>query len=332
MGFKVIILAFISSVSESIVYCLLAYHPAFLDHDAGPDHPERADRVIAVMDALREVDWADRIEIIEAREATQAEVALAHDLRYVEAIRRLCDAGGEFLPALEGNVGRATYRAALRAVGAGLTLVDRIMAGEAKVGFAPVRPPGHHAVWDRPMGFCVFNNIAALAKYLQQKHGLRRIFIFDFDVHHGNGVESAFWSDPTVFYCSIHRDNLYPYNKGKIEHTGGGAAKGLTLNIPLPAGSGDEEYLGAIDSLVMHRVKEFDPEIVLVSAGFDAHILDPLGGMRLTTAGFAAIADRVGTMTEGSAQGRSISLLEGGYDLRALTEAVPAYLKQLICR
>lgn len=316
---------------------LLAYHPAFLEHDAGPQHPEYPERVEAVLGALENATWNDRIDRIEAREATQEEVALVHSLRYVEAMRRLCDAGGEFLPLMEAAVGRESYPAALRAVGAGLELADRIMQNEGSapdlqstIGFAPTRPPGHHAIMERPMGFCIFNNIAILAKYLQTRHGIERVAIVDFDVHHGNGTEEAFWEDPSVLYVSLHRDNSYPYNKGRSEDSGTGEGRGFTLNLPLAGGSGDREYCHAFDRWVIPKLEEFAPQFLLASAGFDAHIRDPLGGMKLTDRGYREIGLRLKSVADRYADGKMISLLEGGYDLQGLAGGVVAYLGALL--
>jgi acetoin utilization deacetylase AcuC-like enzyme len=309
------------------------------------------------MQSVQQSSWADRIVRLEPREATTEEIALVHSPRYVEAMRHLCEAGGEYLAQMEANVGRGTWQAAMRAGGAGLTLADRIITNyelritnaesrqplavsrqpsavsnqpsTINIGFAPVRPPGHHAIHERPMGFCVFNNIAITAQYLLQKHGLERIAILDFDVHHGNGTEAAFWYDSRVLFGSIHRDNLYPYDKGRREDIGEGAGRGYTVNIPLPEGSGDEEYLNALRSEWLPKVKEFDPQFVLVSAGFDAHYLDPLGGMNLTADGYEGLAEITLEMAAGAAQGRIIALLEGGYSLDGLTDGVTAYLGRL---
>jgi len=330
---------------------LLAYHPAFLEHDSGPGHPEYPERIEAVMGALEAVPWVDRIEQIEARAATQAEVSLVHNPKYVEAMRRLCDAGGEFLPKMEAAVGEASYEAALRSVGAGLTLADLIMRNaecglrngdssgspqseicnpQFKIGFAPTRPPGHHATFERPMGFCIFNNISVLARYLQTKHGIGKVAIVDFDVHHGNGTEEMFWRDPTVLYISLHRDNSYPYNNGRKEDSGEGEGRGFTLNAPLPKGSGDTEYLRAFDRYVIPKLEEFAPEFLLVSAGFDAHLRDPLGGMRITDKGYAGIGMRMVGIADRFCGGKVISLLEGGYDLQGIGGGVTSYLGAML--
>ncbi len=308
----------------------LAYHESFTMHDAGPYHPEVPERVNAVMDAIRTATWSKSAEVVEAREATQAEVALVHQPGYVEAMHRLCEAGGEFLPAMESNVGPESYPAAMRAVGAGLTLADGVMEGRWKIGFAPTRPPGHHAVKDRPKGFCIFCSIAVVAKYLRKNHRVDRIAIIDFDVHHGNGTEEVFWEDPTVLYCSLHRDNHFPYGSGRRSDTGAGKGEGFTVNIPLPAGCDGETYLAAFDRYITPKVQDFRPQVLLVSAGFDAHIRDIIGGMCLTGETYEGIAGRLLELADRNAEGRIISLLEGGYDIEGLREGISRYLGRLI--
>jgi len=309
---------------------LLAYHELFTIHDAGPDHPERPERIIAVMDAVKKAEWRDHVQIVGAREATIKEVTLIHDPKYVDAMRRLCEDGGQYLPSMESNVGPESYPAALRAAGAGLTLADQIMEGKYKIGFAPVRPPGHHAIYNRPMGLCIFNNIAILARYLLLNYSIERICILDFDVHHGNGTEASFWEDPSVLYVSLHRDNLFPYDKGRRNDTGKGDGEGFTLNVPLPSGCNDETFLTAFDRYVTPKILNFGPEIMLVSAGFDGHFRDIIGGMSYTGSLFETIADNILALAEANAEGRIITLLEGGYDLEGLSEGIERYLGRLI--
>jgi len=306
----------------------------FLEHDTGPGHPEYPERIEAVMGALEAAPWADRIIRLEARAATQAEVALIHNPLYVEAMRRICEKGGEFIPRMEAAVGEASYPAALRAVGAGLDLADKIMqnaeGAPCKIGFAPTRPPGHHATYERPMGFCIFNNISILARYLQTKYGIGKVAIVDFDVHHGNGTEEAFWKDPTVLYVSIHTADSYPYNSGRSDDSGIGTGRGYSLNVTLLPGSSSAEYLAAFDRYVMPKLEEFAPEFLLVSAGFDAHYRDPLGAQKVTDEGYAELGRRLKRIADTYSQGRIISLLEGGYNLQSLASGVTAYLGALL--
>lgn len=308
----------------------LAYHPDFLLHDAGSDHPDTPERILAICDSLRKASWHDEIDWIEAREAIQEEVALTHNIAYVEAMRRLCDSGGQYLPSMGANVSPGTYPAAMRAVGAGLTLADGVIKGKWKTGFSPTRPPGHHAVWERPMGLCVFNNIAILARYLIESHGLDRIAIIDFDAHHGNGTQLVFWKDPSVLYCSIHRDNLFPSDTGNAENIGEDEGEGFTLNIPLPKGSGDKEYFSVFDDSIIPKVASFKPKMILVSAGFDAHEKDKVGGMEVSSAGFECFGQKIAALAKKISCMGIISLLEGGYNIEGLVDGVNAYLHGLI--
>ncbi|MFH0765114.1 MAG: histone deacetylase [Calditrichota bacterium] len=309
---------------------VVAYHPAFLAHDAGPGHPDRPERVKNVMKALKKAAWADRVVQVKAREAELEELAWAHNLKYVKAMRRLCEAGGEFLPGMQSAVGPETWPAAVRAAGAGLTLADSIMKGDFRLGFAPTRPPGHHATWERPQGFCVFNNMVVLTHYLLNKYNLERIAIIDFDVHHGNGTQAAFYSDPRVLFGSLHRADHYPSDTSDWHDDGEGAGKGFTINVPLSAATNDTEYLQAFDRYIIPPVTEFKPQILLVSAGFDAHQNDIIGGMKLTAKGFAGIGERIKILTDNAGEGKIISLLEGGYDLKGLAEGVGAYFNSLM--
>lgn len=342
---------------------LLAYHPAFLEHDAGPGHPEYPERIEAILGAIEAASWADQVIRLEARLALPEEVALVHNPKYIEAMRRICEKGGEFIPRMEAAVGEASWEAALRSVGAGMTLADAIMGNlefrvknlespeetqsrdktdllgidhskfitlNSKLGFAPTRPPGHHATYERPMGFCIFNNIAILARYLQTRHNIGKVAIVDFDVHHGNGTEEAFWKDPTVYYVSLHTDDSYPYNSGRREDSGEGEGRGFTLNVPLPTGTRDRDYLAAFDRYVIPKLEEFAPEFLLVSAGFDAHYCDTLGKLKLTDAAYAGLGMRLKSIANRLCNGRLISLLEGGYDLQALASSVTAYLSQML--
>ncbi len=320
----------ISNDKDTISQMGLAYHDAFLKHDAGPGHPERALRISEIMTTLKQTDWWKYVEVIEAREATQEEVSLVHDPKYVEAMRRLCDAGGQFLPSMQAAVGPETYPAALRAVGAGLTLADNIMDGRWKLGFAPVRPPGHHAIYSRPRGCCVFNNISILAKYLISKYSLSRIAIIDFDVHHGNGTEEAFWTDPRVLFCSIHQRDLFPSDTGDWYDKGEGEGLGFTINIPIATGTQDKDFLKAFDSQAMPDFLDYKPEIVLVSSGFDGHWMDIQGGLKLTEGTYVELAKRISEIARKSADSKIISILEGGYDISGCIQGVNHYLKTLL--
>jgi len=308
----------------------LAFHEDFIRHDAGPDHPERAERILAILEQIRQASWINEVEFVEPRLATQEEVALVHDKRYVEAMRRLCDAGGQYLPLMGAAVGPASYPAALRAVGAGLTLADGVMSGRWCMGFGLVRPPGHHAVYARPWGCCIFNNVAVLAKYLLTRHGLSRIGILDFDVHHGNGTEQAFWTDSRVLFCSIHQESCFPSDSGDWHDIGEGEGADFTINIPLPPKTTDRAFIDTLDRYADHAFRDFKPEFMLASAGFDGHWRDLQGGLNLTGQVYGEIAKRLRQWAEIAAEGRLIVMLEGGYDAAGNREGVSAFGDELM--
>jgi acetoin utilization deacetylase AcuC-like enzyme len=210
-----------------------------------------------------------------------------------------------------------------------MAAVDAVLSGEVRNAFCAVRPPGHHATADRSMGFCLLNNVAIAARYIQKRHKLPKVLVVDWDVHHGNGTQEMFYADPSVFYFSVHRYPFYP-GTGSAEQHGAGKGKGATLNVPLPAGSGDREFLRAFSEKLVPAAGQYHPDFVLVSAGFDAHRDDPLGGMRVTTEGFAEMTRIVKRIAEEHCQGRLVSVLEGGYDLDGLAASVAAHLRILM--
>lgn len=308
----------------------IATHDIFKLHDAGPDHPEYYGRLEVILNALRKTNWWGDVKLVEAREASVEEVTYVHNPKYVEAMRRLCDAGGQFLPSMDAAVGEISYPVALRAVGAGLTLADGVLSGEYQMGYGLVRPPGHHAIFARPWGFCIFNNIAILAQYLINKHNLERIAIFDFDVHHGNGTEQAFWTESRIFYCSIHQADYFPSDTGDWHDRGEGDGEGYTVNIPMKARSGDEDYLKAIQRYALPAVLDYKPEILLVSVGFDGHWRDIVANTKLSGKGYYGIGKCVKKMASGSANGRIIAMQEGGYDLIGNAEGANGFFQALI--
>ncbi|MBT7789114.1 MAG: histone deacetylase [Calditrichaeota bacterium] len=310
----------------------IATHKFCQEHDAGPDHPERWGRVAVILDALQRESLWESVREYEARAATVEEVSYIHNPKYIEAMRRLCEKGGEFLPSMDAAVGPESYPAALHAAGAGLTLADEIMNGQIQMGFAAIRPPGHHSIYARPWGFCIFNNISILAKYLIEKYSLKRIAVVDFDVHHGNGTEQAFWADPKVLYCSIHQEDYFPADTGNWHDTGEGEGEGFTINIPVAARCDDETWLSAFDRYAIPRLEEFEPQIVLVSVGFDGHWRDIISGIKLTGKAFSGIGSRILKIAEGSADGKIISVLEGGYDDVGTAEGAVAYFSALMSR
>jgi acetoin utilization deacetylase AcuC-like enzyme len=300
-------------------------HPACLEHDPrvhSPGHPDTPERLITLERACAEREWLGW-ERREAPAASEARLQLAHSERHVHAIRDLCAAGGGAIDA-DTFVGEASYRAALHAAGGACEMARALLAGEARLGFCAVRPSGHHAERDRAMGFCLFNNVAVAAATAIAELGVSRVFVLDWDVHHGNGTAEIFRGRSDVLFASIHERGLYP-GTGRLTDSGSGAGEGFTLNLPVPAGSQGELWLELIERVVVPAALAFEPELVLVSAGFDAHVEDPLANCCLQTDAFVEMAMRVRDMAV--AAGAPVGVvLEGGYNQRVLAECVCATL------
>jgi len=299
--------------------------PEYLKHDPGRFHPERPQRIKVLLDLADEL--GSSFTRLEPRPATQAELEACHTRDYIELVRSTSERNH---CALDGDTvtSRDSFGVGLLATGGFLKLLDAIAAGEARNGFALVRPPGHHALPDRAMGFCLFNTIAIGAEHVRRRYGAERVLIMDWDVHHGNGTQEVFYRDPSVLYLSTHQYPYYP-GTGADDEVGAGAGEGFTVNIPLPAGCGDEEYLRLFRDIVAPTAAKFAPDWILVSAGFDPHQRDPLGGMNVTEQGFASMASLLVQLAERHAEGRIAFLLEGGYDLQALKNSVAAVLRSI---
>jgi acetoin utilization deacetylase AcuC-like enzyme len=295
-------------------------------HDPGRGHPECPERVRVILDALASYRRAGLITL-DPRLATTEELALNHDAAHIE---RVAATAGRARHAFDADTPTSSrsFETARLAAGGYLALLDAIMAQDAQNGFAFVRPPGHHAEADRAMGFCLFNNVAIGARYLRRRFGLERVLVVDWDVHHGNGTQHSFDADPDLLYVSTHQYPFYP-GTGAASEVGSGTAAGRTLNVPLPAGCGDDEYVAAFETIIAPIAMQFRPEFVLVSAGFDAHRRDPLAAMNVTEEGFRAMARVLMRVARDCAEGRLAAILEGGYDMRALSAAVPAVLDEL---
>jgi acetoin utilization deacetylase AcuC-like enzyme len=304
------------------------HHEDCLLHDVSPFHPENPERLRAVLDRIESSDLKDRLLWVTPDPAGTRWVEKIHDPAYVRFVQEVCEKGGGRFDA-DTAAGPDSCRAALLAVGAALRAVDLVVSGETQNAFCAVRPPGHHAERRRAMGFCLFNSIAIAARYAQEQHRLKRILIVDWDVHHGNGTQHAFESDPTVFFFSAHQSPHYPFT-GQADETGVGPGDGYTLNIPLPAGCGDEAYETVFREKLLPSAAWFSADLILISAGFDAHRDDPLASMGVTESGFETLTRMVKRIADDLCGGRLVSLLEGGYNLDALAGCVETHLSVLV--
>jgi acetoin utilization deacetylase AcuC-like enzyme len=304
---------------------LLLSHPACLDHQTGSGHPERPDRLRAVEQALED----ERFQTLAREQAPRAPleiVALAHPMEYVEAIRDASPEAGLVQIDADTSMSPGSFEAALRAAGGAMRAVDEVMNQKAANAFVAIRPPGHHAERARPMGFCLFNNAAIAARYARNRYEVERAAIVDFDVHHGNGSQDIFWSDKTVMYCSTHEMPLYP-GTGAVSESG---EHNNIVNAPLSAGDGGDAFREAFETAILPRVRDFKPGILVISAGFDGHTRDPLANLNLVEADYTWVTKKLMEIADSSAQGRIVSLLEGGYDLQGLSRSVAAHVIALM--
>jgi acetoin utilization deacetylase AcuC-like enzyme len=299
----------------------LIYHPIYLEHETD-SHPERKERLITTLEKIKSSGLG--LEFITPRSATLEEVGMIHSPGYIDQVRATSERGGGYLD-LDTVISARSYDAALMAAGGVITGVEAVVKGDLDNAFALVRPPGHHALPNRGMGFCVFNNVAIAARSAQ-KMGLDKVLIVDWDVHHGNGTSAIFYDDRSVLYFSTHESPHYP-GTGRVRELGMDGAEGFTVNVPLPRGTGDSGYLAAFEEVLKPVALEFDPDIVLVSAGQDPHAGDPLSGMNLTTDAFGYMAAAVKEIADACCRGRLVGALEGGYNLEALSDSVVAILR-----
>jgi len=305
---------------------LLVSHPSFLEHDTGPHHPERPDRLRAVLAALDNPAFAN-LARVPAPSASIEELTRVHPQDYVEAILGVRPGPGEHVH-IDGDtvMSQGSAEAVRRAAGAAVICVDAVMEGQAQTAFAAVRPPGHHASPALPGGFCLFNNVAIGARHAQAKYGIARVAILDFDVHHGQGTQAVVEPDPNLFYASTHQYPLYPGTGSPREH---GIANNV-VNVPLPAGAGGREFRTAWAERILPALDRFAPELIIVSAGFDAHAADPLAQLEVETADFVWLTEEFLGVADRHAKGRVVSVLEGGYDLDALAESVATHVRTLM--
>ncbi len=304
---------------------LLLTHPACFDHLNPAGHPERPDRLRAIEQALED----ERFHMLAREQAPRAPldvVALAHPMDYIEAIREASPAEGLVRLDADTSMSSGSFEAALRGAGGAMRAVDEVMNKKVGNAFVAIRPPGHHAEMARSMGFCLFNNAAIATRYAQNRYEVERAAIVDFDVHHGNGSQDIFWADKTVMYCSTHEMPLYP-GTGAVSERG---EHNNIVNAPLAAGDGGDAFREAFETVILPRLREFKPEILVISAGFDAHIRDPLANLNLVEADYSWVTKKLMDIADASSQGRIVSLLEGGYDLQGLSRSVAAHVTALM--
>ncbi|MFZ2277726.1 MAG: histone deacetylase [Prosthecobacter sp.] len=307
----------------------LLLDPIYQQHDPGPGHPESVKRLAAITQALTDSGIVGKTQAIAPRVATLDELALCHDRGYIATAKKDVESGLDDLSTGDTAICARSYDVAVQAAGGVLNAVDAVFAGKAKNAFCAVRPPGHHARPAQGMGFCLFNNIAIAARHAQQKHGAQKVAIVDWDVHHGNGTQDIFYEDGSVLFCSTHQSPLYPFT-GHAHETGSGKGKGTTLNLPFPARTGMSAIGGAFTNLLLPAIDAFKPDLILISAGFDSRIDDPLGQFRLTDDDFVALTKLLLESAHTHCQSRLVSILEGGYNIQGLASAVTHHVQTLL--
>jgi acetoin utilization deacetylase AcuC-like enzyme len=305
----------------------LVYDPIYLEHDTG-DHVENSGRLVAAMSHLKETGIKERLISLPARPATLEELEMIHAPEYISHVKSKAEKGGGWLDP-DTVMSPKSYEAAIYAAGGLMVATESVMKKEVDSAFALVRPPGHHATRDRAMGFCIFNNVAIAAEFALRKFNLNRVLIADFDVHHGNGTQDAFYADPRALYFSTHQYPFYP-GTGRIDETGTGEGEGTTVNFPMAAGWGDEEYLRAFSEVLVPVARRFQPELILVSAGFDPHWADQLAMMKVTVTGFVQMTLILKELAAELCQGRLVFTLEGGYNLRVVASSIKAIFDVLL--
>ncbi|HUV77476.1 MAG TPA: histone deacetylase [Desulfobacterales bacterium] len=307
------------------------YDERYLLHDTGPNHPESPERLKAIYQGIKQAGLLPNLILIQAMRADLKWVETVHSKNYIKRFEAACRSGHSTFDTPDNQMCAETFETALLAVGGVLDTVRRVMTGQIDNAFCAVRPPGHHAEREFAMGFCYFNNIAIAARYLQAEWAVQRVGIVDFDVHHGNGTQHIFEKDPTVFYYSIHQHPTFAFpGTGRVFETGEDEGVGTTRNYPVLPGHGDKEYQGLVERDLMPVMEAFSPEVILVSAGFDAHVDDDMSDIQLSTEGYSRIMQRIVALAEHCSNGRLVSVLEGGYCIKRLPELAANHVKFLL--
>ena len=301
--------------------------PFYLKHKNEP-HPENPGRLNAIQKNIESSKYYNNLTLIQPRKATVEDIAKVHDNGYIKSVEDSCQNGVRNLDA-DTVISIDSYQAALLSAGAGLEALDRILAGTLDNAFCAVRPPGHHAEQNKAMGFCLFNNVGVIARYAQDIKKLEKVFIFDWDVHHGNGTQHSFYKDSSVYYSSIHQYPFYP-GTGGVDETGTGDGLGSNLNLPMRAYSCDTDYINAIEHKLIPVIQKFNPDLIIISAGFDAHENDPLAQINLSTECYGKMTQKLMEVANDVCDGRILSMLEGGYDYSALADSVQLHVETLL--
>ena len=304
---------------------LLVSHRSSLDHQTPPGHPERPDRIRAIEQVLGESRF-DKLVREQAPEGTLDSVTLCHSEHYISELRHIAPQSGLIYLDADTSMSPGTWEAVMRGVGGAVAATDAVMSGTHNNAFVAMRPPGHHAETNRPMGFCLFDHAAIAARHAQRKYGIGRAAVVDFDVHHGNGTQDIFWSDPTVMYCSTHQMPLFPGTGARGER----GEHDTIVNAPLAAEDGSAKFRAAFENAILPQLQKFSPELIIVSAGFDAHYRDPLASLNLKAEDFGWVTRKLMDLADRSAGGRIVSVLEGGYDLQGLKESAAAHVTALM--
>jgi len=307
------------------------YDERYLCHDTGPNHPESSQRLKAIYQGIKHADLLPKLTLIQARRAELKWIETVHSINYIKRFEAACHSGNSTFDYPDNQICAETFETALLAVGGILDAVRLVMTDKLDNAFCAVRPPGHHAEYDAALGFCYFNNVAIAARYLQIEWGIQRVGIVDFDVHHGNGTQHIFEEDPTVFYYSVHQHPTFAFpGTGRVFETGNGEGIGMTRNYPVLPGQGDKEYQSLVERDLVPVLCAFSPEVILVSAGFDAHVDDDMSDIHLSTDGYSKLMQRIVALAALYSDGRLISVLEGGYCIERLPELAANHVKILL--